>query len=374
MPNETPKAGLEDVVAGMSEICFIDGLEGRLLYRGYDIHDLAEHASFEEVVYLLWYGSLPTRAELERLEAELASHTLPGDVMEYLRRAPKNANPMSVLRTAVSMLSDSDERADDNSREANLAKAARMTALIPAIVAAYARLRQGKEPVAPDPELGLARNFLYMLDGQRPGEPLGRIFDVCLVLHADHELNASTFAARETVSTLSDLYSAITSAIGTLKGPAHGGANTAVMKMLLEIGEPERVDAWVHEALDSKKKIMGFGHRVYRTEDPRATHLREFARQLCEQSGNTKYFLMQRRIEEIMLQEKGLYPNVDFYSATTYYSMGIPVDLFTPIFAISRISGWTAHALEQYANNRLIRPRAEYVGPTRETYVPIAQR
>ncbi|MDI3317763.1 MAG: citrate synthase [Bacillota bacterium] len=374
MPNETPKAGLEDVVAGTSEICFIDGLEGRLLYRGYDIHDLAEHASFEEVVYLLWHGSLPTRAELEALQAELGSYSLPDEVLEYLRRAPGTANPMSVLRTAVSMLSDTDDRADDNAREANLSKAARMTALIPVIVAAFARLREGKEPVPAKPELGLARNFLYMLKGEQPGEPVGRMFDVCLVLHADHELNASTFAARETVSTLSDLYSAITSAVGTLKGPAHGGANTAVMKMLLEIGEPERVDEWVHEALAGKRKIMGFGHRVYRTEDPRATHLREFSRQLCAQTGNTKYFRMQQRIEEIMLQEKGLYPNVDFYSATTYYSMGIPVDLFTPIFAISRISGWTAHALEQYANNRLIRPRAEYVGPTRETYVPIDER
>jgi citrate synthase len=367
--------GLEDVVVGESTICFIDGREGRLLYQGYDIHDLAEHATFEEVVYLLWHGRLPTQAELDELTAAVNREAeLPAPVLDMMRQLPKDSKPMTVLRTAVSMLALYDPEADDMSRAANERKSVRLLGRIATIVAAWERIRNGQEPLRPQPGVGLARNFLYMLKGQEPDDEDARMFDVCLTLHADHELNASTFSAMVTAATLSDMYSAITSAIGTLKGPLHGGANEQVMRMLLEIGEPEKAEAWVKAALQQKKKIMGFGHRVYRTEDPRATHLRAFSRRQGEKHGELKWYEMSRIIEDTVKREKGLYPNVDFYSASTYYLLGIPIDQFTPVFAVSRISGWTAHVLEQYADNRLIRPRAEYVGPTRLTWVPISER
>ena len=368
-------AGLEDVVAGTSEICFIDGKEGRLLYRGFDIRDLAEHASFEEVVYLLWHGELPTRAQLDAFVQQIRSaQSLPGQVLELIERIPPATHPMAVLRTAVSYLGTLDPDQEDNSREANLRRATRLVAQFPTLVAAIQRVRQGKEPVAPRRDLPLAANFLYMLRGEEPSPLHAEVMNVALVLHADHELNASTFAARVTAATLSDMYSAITSAIGALKGPLHGGANEQVMRTLLEIGSPDKAEAWVKQALAEKRRIMGFGHRVYKTEDPRATILRRLSRKVAEAAGDTRWFEISQAVEKVVLAEKGLYPNVDFYSASTYYVMGIPFELYTPIFAVSRISGWTAHVLEQYANNRLIRPRAEYVGPTRRQWVPLDQR
>lgn len=369
------KAGLEDVVVSTSEICFIDGEQGRLLYRGYDIHDLVAHSSFEEVVYLLWHGGLPTRKELDGFVKELAAHRrIPPKVLTVLRSLPRKAAPMEMLRTGVSTLGMFDPDGEDNSREASLRKALRLTAQIPTLVAAWARIRKGKEPVAPNPRLSHAADFLWMLFGKRPTELSAKAFDTCLILHADHEYNASTFSARITASTLSDMYSAITSAIGTLRGPLHGGANEQVIRMLMEIGEPARAEAWVREALARKRRIMGFGHRVYHTEDPRATHLRRLSEELGRQAGDLKWYEMSRVIEREVRADKGLYPNVDFYSASTYHAMGIEADLFTPIFAVSRISGWAAHVLEQYAHNRLIRPRAEYTGPTRASYVPIDLR
>lgn len=369
------RAGLEDVVVADSSICFVDGQEGRLLYRGYDIHDLARHSSFEEVVYLLWHGRLPVAAELDDLRAQLrAARELPEPVMALLRAAPRGARPMEVLRTAVSALSMFDPDAEAGGEEAWRRCAIRLTARIPSIVAAVARLRRGQGPVAPRPDLDHAANFLYMLRGQEPDPEDARVLDRVLILHADHEFNASTFAGRVTAATLSDMYSAVTSAIAALKGPLHGGANERVMAMLVEIGGPERAEAWVKAALARKERIMGFGHRVYRTMDPRAVHLKEMARRLGERTGEPHWFQIQLEIERVMREEKGLYPNVDFYAATVYHYLGIERDLFTPMFAVSRISGWTAHIMEQYAHNRLIRPRSNYVGPLRETYVPLERR
>lgn len=374
-PRSQVLTGLEGVVAAASAICFIDGKEGRLLYRGYDIADLAEKATFEEVCYLLWYGDLPTASQLRALREKLnASRTLPREIVQLLRLFPKDVAPMDVLRTAVSALGVIDPQASENSPEANLNKAIRLTAQIPTIVAAFDRIRRGEEPVPPREDLAHAANFLYMLKGQEPDPLSARVFDVALILHADHELNASTFSGRVTASTLSDMHSAVTSAIGTLKGPLHGGANEQVMKMLVEIGTPERAAAHVQEMLAQKRRIPGFGHRVYRTEDPRARFLRRLSRDLGEQVGELKWWEITRKVEEVVFQEKGLYPNVDLYSASTYHYMGIPTDLFTPIFALSRISGWTAHILEQYADNRLIRPLSEYVGPMRREFVPLEQR
>lgn len=369
------KAGLEDVVAGTSEICFIDGKEGRLVYCGYEVRDLAQHSTFEEVAYLLWHKRLPTRTELDELNEQLrVSRSLPAGVVEILRSLPKEIHPMAALRTGVSVLGNFSPEAEDNSRAANVKKAVQLTAQLPTLVAAWQRLRSGQEPIAPRTDLNLAANFLYMLSGAEPDPYYARVFDVALILHADHELNASTFSGRVTCATLTDIYSAVTSAIGTLKGPLHGGANEQVMRMLQEIGSKENVLPWLKEKLANKAKIMGFGHRVYRTKDPRAYVLEKMSEELGRRSGQTQWFEMSRIIEQVMLEEKGLYPNVDFYSASTYYTMGIPVDLYTPIFAMSRISGWTAHILEQYENNRLIRPRAEYTGPERLEYVPIDQR
>ena len=371
----TPAAGLEGAVAGESEICFIDGEEGILSYRGYNIHTLADNATFEEVIFLLWNGHLPRRDELERLRTELVTNRpIPKALEDFLGAAGK-AEPMDVLRTAVSMLSLYDPLARDQSPEANARKALKLMAQTPTLVSTFDRLRNGRPVIEGDPNLGLAANFLYTLTGKRPDEVMERAFDIALILHADHELNASTFAARVTAATLSDIYSSITSAIGALKGPLHGGANQDVIKILLDAGTPDGAVAKVKEMLAQTKKIPGFGHRVYHTEDPRATHLRALSEELGKRTGHIDLYLMSRRVEETVKQEKHLNANVDFYSASNYYSLGIPVDLFTPVFAISRMSGWTAHVLEQYRNNRLIRPRAEYKGnPDGMKWVPLADR
>jgi len=359
----TTAAGLEGVIAGESEICYIDGFNGVLSYRGYNIHELADHATFEEVIFLLWKGWLPTQAEISELSQGIAAdYALPDDVVTFLGSVPKSALPMDVLRTAVSMLSLTDPKARDMSPEANEQKAVKLMAQTSTIVSSYDRLRNGSRPIAADPKLSFAANFLYCLTGKKPDDVMTHTFDVALILHADHELNASTFAARVTAATLSDIYSCVTSAIGALKGPLHGGANEDVIRMLLEVGDAEKAVERVHAMLARKAKIPGFGHRVYRTEDPRATHLRAFSEELGKRTGQENLYLMSKRVEETIRQEKKLNANVDFYSASTYYSLGIPIDLFTPIFAISRMSGWTAHILEQYHNNRLIRPRAEYKG------------
>jgi citrate synthase len=368
-------AGLEDVVVGTSEICFLDGRQGRLLYRGYDIHDLAAKATFEEVVYLLWHGALPNQVQLDQLNNQLAQdRPLPSGVIDLLRLLPRDATPMDVLRTAVSALAMYDPELEEESPAANVRKAVRLTARIPTIVTSHHRLRTEQKLLEPDPGLNTAQNLLYMLHGRRSEEYAERTMDVALILHADHELNASTFAARVTAATLADMYDAITSAIGALSGPLHGGANEQVMLMLQRIEDPSQAATFIREALGRKERIMGFGHRVYRTEDPRATHLRQMSRELGERAGELKWWQMSRDIEEAVKELKGLHANVDFYSASAYFMLGIPIDLFTPVFACSRISGWTAHLLEQYANNRLIRPRAEYVGPTDVSYQPIAER
>ena len=373
-----PKAGLEDVVAATSSICYLDGNRGVLAYYGYDIHDLARGATFEETCYLLWHGRLPNRAELGDLQSQLAAaRPLSEAILRFMRQLPAS-DGMDMLRTLTSALGQYDPETADNSPQAQYRKAVRLTAQLGSIVATYGRLQAGGGPIQPDPALSHAANFLYMLKGERPNALATHAFDIALTLHADHELNASTFAARVAAATLTDLYSATVAAIGALKGPLHGGANAEVMKLLIEIGpeaSPERVDEAIRAKLAKKVKIPGFGHRVYRTEDPRATHLRRMSKDLGERAGNTRWYDMSQRIEKLVTGEKKLYPNVDFYSASTYYTLGIPIDLFTPIFAVSRVSGWTAHCLEQYANNRLIRPRAEYIGPPYpQRYVPLESR
>jgi citrate synthase len=373
-----PKAGLEDVVAATSSICYLDGDRGVLAYFGYDIHDLAERATFEEVCYLLWHGRLPNRAELGDLKSQLnGSMQLGEPVLRLMKQLPAS-DGMDALRTLTSILGHYDTDAADSSQAANFRKAVRLTAQLASLVATYGRMQAGGGPIQPDPALGHAANFLYMLTGKRPDALSTRAFDIALTLHADHELNASTFAARVSAATLTDLHSAIVGAIGALKGPLHGGANADVMRLLIEIGPdapPEKIDEAIRGKLARKVKIPGFGHRVYRTEDPRATHLRKMSEELGKRAGNTRWFEMSRRIEQLVTGEKKLYPNVDFYSASTYYTLGIPIDLFTPIFAVSRISGWTAHCLEQYANNRLIRPRTDYIGPTYpQRVLPVDQR
>jgi citrate synthase len=375
MTTPPPNAGLEDVVVSTSDICFIDGDEGRLLYRGYDIHDLVAQSTFEETAALLWSGQLPTRKELDGVTRDLArQRRLHARVAALLRGLPRKADPMDVLRTGVSAMGVFDPDGADGSREANLRKAVRLQAQVPTLVAAWARLRRGRAPVPPNPRLGLAANLLYMLTGRKPAPAAARAMDTALILHADHELNASTFAARVTVATLSDIYAGVVSGIGALKGPLHGGANVGVMRMLLEIGDPARAEAWIREALARKTRVMGFGHRVYHTEDPRATHLRRLSEALGREAGDLRWYEISRIVERVMRAEKGLHPNVDFYSASVYYALGLEPDLYTPIFVVARVSGWTAHILEQYANNRLIRPRAEYTGARRATYVPVEQR
>jgi citrate synthase len=373
-----PKAGLEDTVATSSAICYLDGDRGVLAYCGYDIHDLARHATFEEVCFLLWHRRLPARAELGDLQSQLiAARPLPEPVIRLMRGLPPG-NTMDALRTLTSALSHYDQDANEHTPPANSAKAVRLTAQIASLVATMGRLEKGGGPIQPDPVLSHAANFLYMLTGERPSALATRAFDVALILHADHELNASTFAARVAAATLSDIHSAIVAAIGALKGPLHGGANADVMRLLLEIGADapaERAEEVVRAKLARKEKIPGFGHRVYHTEDPRATHLREMSRDLGQRAGEPIWYAMSQRIEALIKSEKKLNPNVDFYSASTYHALGIDIDLFTPIFAVSRVSGWTAHVLEQYSNNRLIRPRAEYIGPEYpQRYQPLEAR
>ena len=376
--SDKPKGGLEDVVATSSAICYLDGDRGVLAYCGYDIHDLAQSATFEDVCFLLWHRRLPTRAELGDLQSQLAAaRPLPESIIRLMRSLPP-VDGMDALRTLTSALAHYDPNANETSPASQYRKAVALTAQVASIVATWGRLRAGGGPIAPDPAMGHAANFLYMLTGERPNQAAIRAFDVALTLHADHELNASTFAARVAAATLTDIYSAAVAAIGTLKGPLHGGANAEVMKLLLELGQTasgERVDEVIRGKLARKEKIPGFGHRVYTTEDPRATHLRQMSRDLGKRAGNTTWFDMSQRIEALVKAEKKLNANVDFYSASTYYTLGIPIDLYTPIFAVSRISGWTAHILEQYANNRLIRPRADYTGPVYpQRFVPLDQR
>lgn len=370
----TATRGLEGVVATTSSISSI--IDDTLTYVGYNIDDLAQNASFEEVVYLLWHRKLPNKEQLEELRKQLAENaSIPNEILEHFKTYPiDKVHPMAALRTAVSLLGLYDEEADNMSDEANYRKAIRLQAKISTIVAAFARIRKGLEPVQPRTDLGFAANFLYMLKGEEPDQTSIEAFNKALVLHADHELNASTFTARVCVATLSDIYSGITAAIGALKGPLHGGANERVMRMLTEISEPENVESYIREKLANKEKIMGFGHRVYRKGDPRAKHLKEMSRRLTEITGETKWYEMSTKIEEIVTSEKSLPPNVDFYSASVYHCLGIDHDLFTPIFAISRTSGWLAHILEQYENNRLIRPRAEYTGPEKQVFIPIEKR
>ena len=373
-----PKAGLEDTVATSSAICYLDGEHGVLAYCGHDIHDLARHSTFEEVCFLLWHRRLPTRAELGDLQSQLvAARPVPEPLVRLMRSLPPG-NSMDALRTLTSALGHYDADAAEQSPQANYRKAIRLTSQVASLVATMGRLNAGAGPIQPDPVLSHAANFLYMLTAERPSSLATRAFDVALILHADHELNASTFAARVAAATLTDIHSAIVAAIGTLKGPLHGGANADVMRLLLEIGAgaaPEKAEDVVRAKLARKEKIPGFGHRVYHTEDPRATHLRQMSRDLGQRAGQTVWFEMSQRIEALVKTEKKLNPNVDFYSASTYHALGIPIDLFTPIFAVSRISGWTAHVLEQYANNRLIRPRAEYVGPEYpQRYLPLEAR
>jgi citrate synthase len=373
-----PIKGLEGIIATKSAICYIDGEAGVLAYRGIDIHELAEHSDFEETTYLLWFGKLPNATELVDFKKELAaSRTLNWRIYDFLRMVPHDATPMEVLRTAVSLLSLYDPDEKDSSHDSNVRKGYRITSQIAMIVAIFDRIRKGRSIIDPDPKLSHSANFLKMLNGVNPSETATRALDVALILQADHELNASTFAARVIASTLSDIHSAITGAIGALKGPLHGGANAETMKLLYAIDEAEADPVeYVKDLLAQKKKISGFGHRVYITEDPRATHLRKMSEDLGKTAGNTKWFDMSRKIELFFnSREKKLNANVDFYSASTYTTLGIDIDLFTPIFAISRIAGWTAHTIEQLDDNRLIRPRADYIGPPYpEPYVPLAER
>jgi citrate synthase len=369
--------GLEGVVATTSSICYIDGDAGVLAYRGIDIHELADKSNFEETCYLLWYGKLPTSAELKELSARLGEERkLDPGIIALLRSIPKQAQPMDVLRTAVSALSFYDKDVKATGHDANIRKAIRLTSQLAMIVAAYDRIRKGKDLVEPDRTCSHAANFLLMLSGTAPSTTAERALDIALILHADHELNASTFAARVTAATLADMHSAITAAIGALSGPLHGGANEAVFHILEAIDKAKADPAeYVRAMLARKEKISGFGHRVYHTEDPRATHLRKMSRDLGQASGQSKWFEMSEKIEQVVTKEKKLNANVDFYSASTYHTLGIDVDLFTPIFAVSRIGGWAAHVIEQLDDNRLIRPRAEYVGPAYpQHWVPFEQR
>jgi citrate synthase len=366
--------GLEDVVALESRICFIDGKEGRLIYDGYDIRDLARYSTFEEVAYLLWYGRLPTRGQLTELRERLASlRALPEPLADRIDSMPADANPMDVLRTAVSELALF-EPEETRPGPSSIGGAQRLTAVLPTIIGQYHRRRAGLPPLRARTDLSPAAYVLYALLDREPTELEARCLDVALILHADHELNASTFSARVTASTLSDLYSAVTSAVGTLKGPLHGGANERVMEMLDEIRTPDRAEELVKARLARHERIMGFGHRVYKVEDPRATILREWSRRMGEEKGDLHYYEILRAVEAVVHREKGLYPNLDLYSGSVYTLMGIPHDLFTPLFAASRVAGWTAHVLEEYQDLRLIRPTARYVGPTDLPYVPIAER
>ncbi|MHB8584697.1 MAG: citrate/2-methylcitrate synthase [Thermoplasmatota archaeon] len=369
------KGGLEGISVGKTAISSIDGIAGKLWYRGYSIQDLAAQSTFEEVSRLLWFGELPTWKELEDFRTRLtAARAVSPEVLAFTRASAEKSEPMDFLRTIVSFLGMLDVDTSKNDREALLRKSFRVSAQIPTVLAAFDRYRRGLEALSPDPTLDHAANFLYMLQAKKPDEEIARSFDVCLLLHADHHFNASTFSARVTASTLSDLHSAITSAVGTLKGPLHGGANEGVMRMLLEIDQYGDPRAYIRNKLAQKEKVMGFGHRVYKTLDPRAVPLRDISERLGRRSGNLKWFEESTRVQEIMKQEKGLDANVDFYSASAYTYMGIPTDLMTPIFAMARSVGWCAHVMEQLAENRLIRPDAEYVGPAPRPYVALDRR
>jgi citrate synthase len=374
-PTESPSKGLEGIIAAQTRLSDVRGDAGELVYAGYDINELAGKVSYEEVIHLLHWNHLPNKKELAELKTILASdRELPQGVVDVLRTVPRDTPPMDAIRTAVSALGCFDPQRDDHSYDDERRKAMQLIARIPIITAYFHRIRQGKEVLPPKPELGEAANFLYLIDGEEPSAEKANTLDLCYVLHADHGMNASTFSARVTIATLSDVYSAITSAIGTLKGPLHGGANEGVIKMLIEIGSLDKVDAYIEECLAQKKKIMGIGHRVYKTLDPRAPHLKRMAQVLSSKVGERKWIQMSDRIAEIMLKKKNLHANVDFYSATVYYSLGIPTDLFTPVFAIARTAGWTAHILEQLADNRLIRPQSLYIGPSGLKVKPIEQR
>ena len=374
---EKPSAskGLEGVVAATTKLSDVRGLDGELIYCGYNINELAGKATYEEVVHLLHRGKLPNSTELAALKVELAAaRKLPDGVIELIKQLPNDASPMRAIRTVVSALACYEPPEAQDSLEDQATRAIKLIAQVPVITAYFHLARQGKPLPESDPNLGEAANFLYLVDGEKPSEAKEKTIDMCYILHADHGMNASTFSARVTIATLSGMYSAITSAIGTLKGPLHGGANEGVIKMLQEIGSVEKVDEFVADCLKNKKKIMGIGHRVYKVLDPRAPHLQAMAKKLSGELGETKWLDMSERIREIMVSEKNLYPNVDFYSATVYYSLGIPTDLFTPIFAIARTSGWTAHVLEQLADNRLIRPKSLYDGPDDLKYTPVDER
>jgi citrate synthase len=367
--------GLAGIIVDESRNSFVDGEKGLLVYRGYDIHDLARYSTFEETVYLLWYGRLPDRQELNDFSRHLAEHRpLPDKLLECMGHWPKDALPMDVLRTAVSILGAFARQSEAPSQEEQVETAMQLTAAFASIVATWERMRNGKGYVEPDMDLGHAANFLWMMRGEKPNETASRVMDMALVLHADHGFNASTFSARVTASTLSDIYSAVVAALGTLKGPLHGGANMRVMRMLMEIGTPDKAEAYILERLARRERIMGFGHRVYKTMDPRAEELRRVSEELGRAANDPRWYEISRAIEEVMMREKGLNPNVDFYSASTYFVLGIPIDLYTPIFAMSRISGWLAHIMEQLADNKLIRPRAQYVGQMGLEYVPIEKR
>jgi len=382
MPNSADPAsngniglGLADVTICESEICFIDGTEGRLIYRGYDAIELARQSTFEEVAYLLWYGALPRPTEFKAFLAGFTgSMALPVETVMILRMFPKAATPMEVIRTAVSSLGHWDPDSGNTGLDASLRKAQRLALRIPLLIAAHQRLREGMEPVKPIPGRGIAYNFLYTLFNHEPDEIEEKAFDAALILHADHELNASTFSARVTASTMADIYSSVTSAIGTLKGPLHGGANMEVMQMLKEIGEPARAREYILDRLAKKSKIPGFGHRVYRCEDPRVDVLRRYAKELGERRGDTRYFEITREVQQTVEEKTKVFANVDLYSASLYNAIGLPEELFTPIFAVSRTIGWTSHILEQWSKNRLIRPRAEYIGPKSYGYIPIRER
>jgi citrate synthase len=367
--------GLEGIVAAHTRLSDVRGDIGQLIYCGYDINELAGAVTYEEVVHLLYHNRLPNAKELAELKTTLAGYReLPQGVIDLMTRLPKDTPPMHAIRTGVSALGCYDTTADDDTMDAQRRKALRLVAQIPVLTAYFHRSRQGLPLVAPDKTLGEAANFLYMIDGEKPSAEKESTMEMCYVLHADHGMNASTFSARVTIATLSDMYSAVTTAIGTLKGPLHGGANEGVIKMLQQIGSLDQVDAYVEECLKQKQKIMGIGHRVYKVLDPRAPHLKRMAQVLSAKLGEPKWIQMSERIAELMLAAKGLHANVDFYSATVYYSLGIPTDLFTPIFAIARTSGWTAHVLEQLSDNRLIRPQSVYTGPIGLKVVPVAQR
>ena len=370
--------GLVSTVVARSSLSFIDGEKGVLEYVGYDIDDLARNSTFEETTFLLWHQRLPSHSELADFTARVQSNYDLSDAMwDIIVSLPRDASPMHALRTLTSALALEDPNADDPSEEANERKSLAMLAKMPALIAGFDRHRKGLDLVRPDTSSSIAESFLYMLTGEKPTQRMARAMDICLILHADHGFNASTFASLVTISTLSDMYSAVTTAIGTLKGPLHGGANQGVMFMLQEIDGIENAESFIMDKLTRKDKVMGFGHRVYKSVDPRATYLKTFAEGIAQDTGNIDLFNISKRIEEIMDREvgaKGIYPNVDFYSATTYFSLGLDLDLFTPLFAMSRVSGWTAHCLEYLEDNRLIRPRCDYVGPHAKKYVDISQR